>query len=112
VSEEGNFEQILLSTIDESLMSLGEGCRAILYKYLASALSLRKDQIPTRLEGFTGAVREIFRLGARVIESLILKTLCEQLDIDYSILKDMEFQTAIEEIRMRTTIPSGVGSGK
>jgi hypothetical protein len=103
-SESNNFEQLLLSSIDEAISNLGESCRSLLYTYLAAALQLRKDQIPKRFEDFTVAIRDIFKLGSRVIDGLVLKTLCDKLNVDYGLVKDMELQTAIEEIKRRSTI--------
>ena len=103
-NDSDNFEQLLLGSIHESMSSLGESCRSLLYTYLAAALSLKKDQIPKRFEDFTTAIKDIFKLGSRVIDGLVLKTLCDKLNVDYALVKDMELQTAIEEIKRRSTI--------
>jgi hypothetical protein len=98
-SEEENFEQILLGAIDDALMNLGESCRAILYTYLAAALSLKKDQIPGNLEEFTVALRDIFKQGEKVIDELILETLCEKLGYNYKDIRDKNFTDAVQQIR-------------
>ncbi|WXG44583.1 MAG: hypothetical protein WED04_11215 [Promethearchaeati archaeon SRVP18_Atabeyarchaeia-1] len=103
-SEPNSFEELLLSSIDDAMLNLGESTRSLLYTYLAAALSLRKDQIPKRLEDFATAIKDIFKLGAKVIDGLVLKTLCDKLNVDYALLKDMELQTAIEEIKKRSMI--------
>lgn len=99
-----DFEAILLDAIDDGLMNLGESTKSLLYTYLAAALSLKKDQIPKRLQDFTAAIGDIFKLGRKVIDGLVLKTLCEKINVDYTVVKDMEFQTAIEEIKKRSLI--------
>lgn len=102
--ESNNFEQLLLNSIDEAMSNLGESCRALLYTYLAAALSLKKDQIPKRLEDFTVVIKDIFKLGSKVIDGLVLKTLCDKLNVNGNLVKDMELQAAIEEIKRRSII--------
>jgi ribulose kinase len=105
MSDDSNsFEQLLLSSIDESISNLGESCRALLYTYLAAALSLKREQIPKRFEDFTTAIKDIFKLGSKVIDGLVLKTLCDKLNVDYSLIKDMGLEAAIEEIKRRSSI--------
>jgi ribulose kinase len=105
MSDESNsFEELLLNSIDESISNLGESCRELLYTYLAAALSLKKEQIPKRFEDFTTAIKDIFKLGSKVIDGLVMKTLCDKLNVDYALIKDMELQAAIEEIKRRTRI--------
>ncbi len=99
-----SFEAMLLSAIDGGLMDLGESTKALLYTYLAAALSLKRDQIPKRLEDFDVAIEDIFKLGRKVIDGLVLKTLCDKLNVDYAIVKDMGLQKAIEEIKKRSEI--------
>ena len=103
-NDSDNFEQLSLGSIDESISSLGESCRSLLYTYLAAALSLKKDQIPKRFEDFTAAIKDIFKLGSKVIDGLVLKALCDKLGVDYALVKDMELQRAIEEIKRRSAI--------
>jgi ribulose kinase len=100
--ESTSFEELLLNSIEESIMNLSESCRSLLYKYLAGALSLKKDQIPKRLEDFNMAIKEIFKLGTKVIDGLFLKTLCEKLNVDYVLIKSIDLQTTIEEIKRRS----------
>jgi ribulose kinase len=86
------------------MLNLGESTRALIYTYLAAALSLKKDQIPERFGDFAIAIKQIFKLGSKIIVGLVLKTLCEKLNVEYSLVKDMELQAAIEEIEKRSAI--------
>jgi hypothetical protein len=101
--ESDSFEQLLLDSIDESMSNLGESCRSLLYTYLAAALSLKREQIPDRFEDFTAAIKDIFKLGSKVIDGLVLKTLCDKLNVNYGLIKNMDLQAAIEEIKRRST---------
>ncbi|WXG47230.1 MAG: hypothetical protein WED05_11320 [Candidatus Atabeyarchaeum deiterrae] len=85
-------------------MNLGENCRALLYSYLAGVLSLKRDIIPHRLQDFAATIQDIFKLGSKVIDGLITKTLCDRLNVDYAVVKDMGFQVAIEEIKRKSMI--------
>jgi ribulose kinase len=102
--EPESFERILLRSIDEALLNLGENARGLLYTYLAAALSLKKDQIPKRFEDFAGAIKQIFKLGSKVIDSLIFKILCEKTNVEYASIKDMDLQAAIEEIEKTRSV--------
>jgi hypothetical protein len=97
--EDSSFEQVLLDSIDDALLNLGESCKTIIYSYLASALSLKKYQIPENLEGFAEAVREIFRTGTTVIDGLIINALCEKLDVNCKKVNSEDFVSAVEEIK-------------
>jgi len=90
-------DAVLLEDIDEALMVLGESVRAAIYLYLERYHSLKKDEIPQRLENFSKAMRKIFGSGGPVIEKLILKRLCQKLNVNYESVKDKEFQAAVEE---------------
>jgi ribulose kinase len=103
-NEADSFEELLLGSIDDAMLNLGESTRALLYTYLAAVLSLKKDQIPERFEDFALAIKQIFKLGSKVIVGLVLKTLCEKLNVEYTLVKDMELQAAIDEIKKRSTV--------
>lgn len=66
--------------------------------------SLKKDAIPQRLRFFLGD-SEVFGPGALVIERLILKKLCSKLNVNYENVKDNEFQSAVKEVKKRSTGP-------
>jgi hypothetical protein len=103
-SEPDSFEELLLRSIDEAMQNLGESSRALLYTYLAAALSLKKDQIPKRFEDFAEAIKHIFKLGSKVIEALIFKSLCERVNVEYASIKNMDLEAAIEEIKKKSAI--------
>jgi hypothetical protein len=97
--DDESFEQILLDSIDNALLNLGETCRNVLYTYLGSALSLKKYMIPKKLEEFTGAMNGVFRSGTKVIEGLIIRALCEKLDANWESVKNKGLVSAIKEIK-------------
>lgn len=103
-SETNTFEELLLSSIEDAMLNLGESTRSLLYTYLAAFLSLKKDQIPKRFEDFATVIKDVFKLGTKVIDGLVLKILCDKLNVDHNLAKNMELQTAIEEIKKRSMI--------
>jgi hypothetical protein len=83
-------------------LNLGENCRALIYSYLAGTLSLKKDIIPRKLQEFATSIEDIFKLGGKVIDGLIVKTLCDKINLDYSLVKDLVFRDAVEEIKKKS----------
>ena len=100
-----SFDEILLEAVEEGLMELGESSRAIVYFYVERNFSLKKTEIPKRLEDFSTAIRRIFGLGGIVMEELILKRLCEKLNVNYESVKDNEFHVAIEKTKKSLACP-------
>jgi hypothetical protein len=76
-----NFEKFLLEAVDESLSSLGESSKQSIYYHLDSSFSIKKQEIPDKLEAFTAALEKIFGLGANLIENLIMKRLTEKVEL-------------------------------
>ncbi len=70
-----SFDQILLESIDESLLSLGENVRTSIYFHLEDLFKIRKQEIPNRLSDFSNALKQIFGLGAKHLEIMFMKRL-------------------------------------
>jgi hypothetical protein len=69
------FEEALAEAIDEVFESLGEDVKQSMYRYLENNYSIRKLQIPTMIENFTGAVESIFGCAAKLVELKIIERL-------------------------------------
>jgi hypothetical protein len=69
------FDQILLVSIDEAFYSLGETLNKKIYFYLDNNFQLARQDIPLRIRDFSDILERIFGLGARHLETLIMKTL-------------------------------------
>jgi len=94
---------VLLEAADEGLMDLlGESCRALIYGYLKRSYSLKKEEIPQRLKDFHLAIQKIYGCGVVIIETVILRVLCEKMHVNYEIVKEYEFPTAVEKLKART----------
>jgi len=69
------FEEALAEAIDEVFQSLGEDVKQSMYRYLENNYGIRKLQIPTMIESFTGAVESIFGCAAKLVELKIIEKL-------------------------------------
>ncbi|MCW4010591.1 MAG: hypothetical protein NWF05_08230 [Candidatus Bathyarchaeota archaeon] len=69
------FDQILLASIDEALSSLGESAKTSIYFHIEHTFQLARIDIPRRVGVFSDALERIFGLGARHLETLMMKNL-------------------------------------
>ena len=69
------FDELLLSAIDEALLSLGESVKQSIYFNIESKFRVPRNEIPENLEEFQGGLEKIFGTGAQFIEILIMKSL-------------------------------------
>jgi hypothetical protein len=80
---EKNFSEILVESVDEALLTLGENAKSSIYGYLENKFAISKQDIPKRIDGFSKALEEIFGMAARQIEILIMKCLNQRVDCSY-----------------------------
>ena len=73
-----SFEGLLLKAIDEGLSSLGESPKRVVYFYIEKKFNVKKREIPYKIEEFVDALEKIFGLGAKFLQILIIKQLCEK----------------------------------
>jgi hypothetical protein len=79
-SKPDDFNLLLLDSIDEALLSLGESARQAIYFHIEKNFQVYREEIPVELERFQNALEKIFGVGARYIEILIMRNLCEKVD--------------------------------
>jgi adenylyl- and sulfurtransferase ThiI len=70
-----DFNKILLDSIDDALLTLGESARQSIYFHLEKKYHVPRDEIPVCLEEFQGALEKIFGIGASYLEILVMKNL-------------------------------------
>jgi hypothetical protein len=70
-----SFNEMLLSSIDESLVALGEKIKTAVYFHMEANYNIKRGQIPNNLEKFSDALEKIFGVGARYLEVLFMKQL-------------------------------------
>ncbi|MGA2767508.1 MAG: hypothetical protein ABSF24_04245 [Candidatus Bathyarchaeia archaeon] len=93
------FDEALLGAVDFAFCSLGKSCRMALYFHLEKTFRLPRRQIPGRLEEFDEALRAIFKGGATFLEELILKKLCEMLEVKVVEDDALDFVKSVCRIR-------------
>jgi hypothetical protein len=67
------FDRLLLEAVDEGLCILGESSKQAIYFHLERNFGIKKDEIPSKLEAFSGALEQIFGFGANFIEISITR---------------------------------------
>ena len=77
------FNTLLLDSIDEALLSLGENARSSIYFHLETKFAISKKDIPDRVSDFSDALEQIFGLAASHLEILIMKYLNEKVNCAY-----------------------------
>ncbi len=75
VAKTREFEELLLSSIDEALLMLGESGRQSIYFHLEHNFKVEKEKVTQKLDQFQIGLEKIFGVGARFIEILIMKNL-------------------------------------
>jgi len=75
---EKEFKAILLEVTDEGLSSIGESSKKALYLLLEKKFNIKKQEIPDKIADFEDALEEIFGLGAKFLEIIIMKRLYEK----------------------------------
>jgi len=69
----------------------------IIYQLLESKYSLKRKEIPEKLETFTEGLQEFFRSGAHMIEKSILKESHTNLGLKYKSREDYRFMNYIDD---------------
>jgi hypothetical protein len=77
------FGDILIGSIDEALLTLGENAKASIYLHLETKFAITKQDIPRRVDDFSDALDQIFGLAARQLEILIMQCLSQKVKCAY-----------------------------
>ena len=70
-----DFTHLLLEAIDETFLSLGENVDASICFHMQNTFKIRKDQIPNKITEFSNMLEQIFGIGAKHLEILLMKHL-------------------------------------
>jgi hypothetical protein len=84
MNSEKKFDKILQESVDSAFSLLGEKSKTAIYLYLKNKFMITKQDIPKRLEDFSDALEQLFGLGARHLEILIMKELNEKISSTYT----------------------------
>lgn len=86
------FDELLLSAIDDALLSLGESVKQSIYFHIENKFSVSRNEIPENLEEFQGGLEKIFGTGARFIEILIMKNVHSKIGLPLILKKSVELE--------------------
>jgi len=107
---EKEFNEVLLQSIDEALVALGEKAKVGLYFHLQNKFDLPKKDIPDRMSDFTSALELIFGQGAEQIELLIMKSLNKRIEATYKwsgpkwLVPDLTFTKYVKLMRLQCIV--------
>ncbi|MGD0160557.1 MAG: hypothetical protein ABSB89_09715 [Candidatus Bathyarchaeia archaeon] len=81
------FQELVLEAVDSTLASLGSSARQSVYYHLKKKFDISRDQIPGRIEDFDRGLEQIFGVGTRFLEVLMMKKLYEEMGSKGKILR-------------------------
>lgn len=93
------FKKALIEAVDEGLLMLGESGREVVFFRLQHYYALKKEDIPSNPEIFVQCLRDIFGLGAEVIEKAVIKSLYKKLGIEYKEKRGFSFSDYLNEAK-------------
>jgi hypothetical protein len=70
-----DFDSLLIEAIDETLATLGAFAKTSIYSHLKKKYNIEKHELPQKIEEFSTALDTLFSLGARQLETMIMKNL-------------------------------------
>lgn len=101
-----DFEQILMSAVDEGLCLLGDSPKQAILFHLETSFQLKKENIPSSLTEFQKALEGMLGPGATYIEKVIVRRLHEKLGLSFGEDTDTGFLECVETAKIRT-MPKG-----
>ena len=94
--------EFLVKTLDSGLKEIfGEYAASIIYDYMERNFSLRKDEIPTRIEEFRKGLRKFLSTGAYVVEKAVLKKLYRSYGLEFEEKENYDFEDYLEELKRK-----------
>jgi hypothetical protein len=73
----------MLESIDEAFSTLGMSAKKSIYFHLSQEFMIMRQDIPDKTDDFSDALQQIFGLGARMLEILIMTKLNEKIGSNY-----------------------------
>jgi hypothetical protein len=110
-----SFDELVLEAIDEALLTLGQSITTSIYYHLEQKFTIKRAEIPHRLEDFSGVLERIFGLGAQYLEVLIMKNLhrkvggCYNWDSPSVLATDLTFCKYVTLMKLSYEDPGKIG---
>jgi hypothetical protein len=102
------FNKILLEAVDFAFDSLGKSCNQALYFHLETSFHVRREEIPNKIQFFDRALKLIFKSGSVFLEKLILKKMCEELNVEFEEKETFDYVEAIAKITSTVLYRNGL----
>jgi hypothetical protein len=94
------FDKLLLKIIDEELKHIfGEAATSLIYNHLESNHSLKREEIPEKLEVFIRGLEEFLGSGAQVIQKITLQKLFSCSGVRCQVKEGYSFVDYVTEIK-------------
>ncbi|MGF3523005.1 MAG: hypothetical protein ACQXXJ_07920 [Candidatus Bathyarchaeia archaeon] len=106
-AEPKGFDEILLDSIDEAFLSLGESVRKSIYYNIEIKFKVPRHEIPQNLQGFQESLEKIFGVAARFLEILIMKNLYKKIGCPFTVNKTelLEFTKYVDAAKQNFNKP-------
>ncbi|RLI19514.1 hypothetical protein DRO54_08355 [Candidatus Bathyarchaeota archaeon] len=100
--KKNNVAKCLVKTFDYGLKEiLGEAAASIVYEYLETKHSVKKEEIPDKIEDFIKGLKNFLSTGAFVVERVVLEKLYESYGLKLEEKEQYSFEDYLDELRKR-----------
>lgn len=94
------FNKLLLKVIDEELKQIfGEAATLMIYSHLRKNYSLKREEIPDKLEIFVKGLEEFLSSGAHVVEKMVLRKVYSSFGFQCLIKEGYSFTDYVSELK-------------
>jgi len=94
------FNKLLLKVIDEELKQIfGEAATLMIYSHLRKNYSLKREEIPDKLEIFVKGLEEFLSSGAHVVEKIVLRKVYSSFGFQCLIKEGYSFTDYVSELK-------------
>jgi len=94
-------EETVINMIEDGLDALGENVGRVILHHLEVRYSLKRNQIPRKLDVFTRALRELFGEGSLTMERIIVETMSRKTGTSMHETGIRTLSEAVEHLRAR-----------
>lgn len=100
VEHKTEFDKRLVLVTEKVLKEIfGDAATASICRYLEKNYDLKLEEIPSKLDVFSRALKSYLDSGATVIEEIILKNLHSKSEVDSGRFREKTFQQRLSELR-------------
>ncbi|MGQ9542575.1 MAG: hypothetical protein ACUVTM_00590 [Candidatus Bathyarchaeia archaeon] len=95
----GEFEAVLSTTIERTLrLILGDGTAEAIYSHISRDFNLERNDIASNIQTLCKVLNNVFGDGGRVIQRVIVRRLCEALNVEYGEVPMDDLPSAVLEL--------------